>query len=214
MGALVPQGRLRLERLAGAVAVVGGRRGAAAVTIEHPHAPVPTHARVVIVGGGIAGCSTAYHLTKLGWRDVVLLEQGTAHLRHDLARGGARRPDARDAQRDAHEPLRHRALLDARAGDGARDRLEAMRLAQRRDARPSGWRCSSARWRARRASASSSSSSRPRRPARVAPILRTDDLAGAVWIPGDGKANPTDLTQSLAQGRAQRRRAHRRGRRA
>jgi 4-methylaminobutanoate oxidase (formaldehyde-forming) len=32
------------------------------------------------------------------------------------------------------------------------------------------------------------------------PILRTDDLAGAVWIPGDGKANPTDLTQSLARG--------------
>ena len=37
---------------------------------------LPSHARVVIVGGGIAGCSTAYHLAKLGWRDVVLLEQG------------------------------------------------------------------------------------------------------------------------------------------
>ena len=34
-----------------------------------------THARVVIIGGGIAGCSTLYHLTKLGWRDVVLLER-------------------------------------------------------------------------------------------------------------------------------------------
>src|SRR6185503_5810670 len=32
------------------------------------------------------------------------------------------------------------------------------------------------------------------------PILHTDDLAGAVWIPGDGKVNPTDLTQSLAKG--------------
>jgi len=36
---------------------------------------VPSQARVVIVGGGIAGCSVAYHLTKLGWRDVVLLER-------------------------------------------------------------------------------------------------------------------------------------------
>src|SRR5512138_1413124 len=36
----------------------------------------PSQARVVIVGGGIAGCSTAYHLAKLGIRDVVLLEQG------------------------------------------------------------------------------------------------------------------------------------------
>src|SRR5436853_3006172 len=38
---------------------------------------LPTQAQVVIVGGGIAGASTAYHLTKLGARDVLLLEQGT-----------------------------------------------------------------------------------------------------------------------------------------
>jgi glycine/D-amino acid oxidase-like deaminating enzyme len=37
---------------------------------------LPTQARVVIVGGGIAGCSTAYHLCKLGISDVLLLEQG------------------------------------------------------------------------------------------------------------------------------------------
>src|SRR4029434_4841749 len=35
---------------------------------------------------------------------------------------------------------------------------------------------------------------------KIYPLLRTDDLSGAVWIPGDGKANPTDLTQSLARG--------------
>src|SRR5499427_1930475 len=35
----------------------------------------PTHARAVIIGGGIVGCSTAYHLAKLGWKDVVLLER-------------------------------------------------------------------------------------------------------------------------------------------
>ena len=35
----------------------------------------PSHARVVVIGGGIAGCSVAYHLTKLGWRDVLLLER-------------------------------------------------------------------------------------------------------------------------------------------
>ncbi|MBL8674077.1 MAG: FAD-binding oxidoreductase, partial [Rhodospirillales bacterium] len=37
---------------------------------------LPTQARVVIVGGGIVGCSVAYHLTKLGWTDVVLIEKG------------------------------------------------------------------------------------------------------------------------------------------
>ncbi|MDG1167552.1 MAG: FAD-dependent oxidoreductase, partial [Sulfitobacter sp.] len=36
---------------------------------------VPTQARVVIIGGGVIGCSVAYHLTKLGWKDVVLLER-------------------------------------------------------------------------------------------------------------------------------------------
>ena len=38
-------------------------------------ANVPTHARVVIIGGGVIGCSVAYHLAKLGWKDVVLLER-------------------------------------------------------------------------------------------------------------------------------------------
>ena len=38
-------------------------------------AALPTEARVVIVGGGIIGCSIAYHLAKMGWQDVVLLER-------------------------------------------------------------------------------------------------------------------------------------------
>ena len=37
----------------------------------------PTHARAVIVGGGIVGCSVAYHLARLGWKDIVLLERAT-----------------------------------------------------------------------------------------------------------------------------------------
>ena len=38
-------------------------------------ADLPKHARAVIIGGGIVGCSVAYHLAKLGWKDVVLLER-------------------------------------------------------------------------------------------------------------------------------------------
>ena len=34
-----------------------------------------THAQVVVIGGGVIGCSILYHLTKLGWKDVVLLER-------------------------------------------------------------------------------------------------------------------------------------------
>ena len=36
---------------------------------------IPTSAKVVVIGGGIAGCSVAYHLTEFGWNDIVLLER-------------------------------------------------------------------------------------------------------------------------------------------
>jgi 4-methylaminobutanoate oxidase (formaldehyde-forming) len=37
--------------------------------------PLPSHAQVVIIGGGIHGCSVAYHLAKSGWKDIILLER-------------------------------------------------------------------------------------------------------------------------------------------
>ena len=37
---------------------------------------IPSESRVIIVGGGVIGCSVAYHLAKLGWSDIILLEQG------------------------------------------------------------------------------------------------------------------------------------------
>ena len=37
--------------------------------------PLPTATKVVVIGGGVAGCSVAYHLVKFGWKDVILLER-------------------------------------------------------------------------------------------------------------------------------------------
>lgn len=36
---------------------------------------IPASAKVVVIGGGVAGCSVAYHLSKFGWKDIVLLER-------------------------------------------------------------------------------------------------------------------------------------------
>ena len=44
-------------------------------------ADLPSQAQVVIIGGGVGGCSIAYHLTLMGWKDVVLIE------RHELTAG-------------------------------------------------------------------------------------------------------------------------------
>ena len=38
------------------------------------HKKLPSSVKVIVIGGGVIGCSVAYHLTKFGWKDVVLLE--------------------------------------------------------------------------------------------------------------------------------------------
>ena len=37
--------------------------------------PLPKSSKVVVIGGGVAGCSVAYHLAKFGWKDTILLER-------------------------------------------------------------------------------------------------------------------------------------------
>ncbi len=153
----------------------------------------------MVVGGGIAGASAAYHLTKLGISDVVLLEQGKLTCGttwHAAGLVGQTRA-TRNATRMSRYGIELYASLEAETG-----------LA-------TGWKqCGSlnvAKTPARltlikRQMARAQSFGvefdfiTPSEAQQFAPLLRTDDLSGAVWIPGDGKANPTDLTQSLAKG--------------
>jgi 4-methylaminobutanoate oxidase (formaldehyde-forming) len=159
----------------------------------------PSSARVVVVGGGIAGVSTAYHLTKLGITDVVLLEQGRLTCGttwHAAGLVGQTRA-TRNATRMSRYGIELYASLEQETGLATgwkqcgsvnvaktRERLQLMR---RQMARAQSFGVEF-EW----LSAADVA-------ARV-PLLRTDDLAGGVWIPGDGKANPTDLAQSLARG--------------
>ncbi|MEP7330411.1 MAG: FAD-dependent oxidoreductase, partial [Betaproteobacteria bacterium] len=161
--------------------------------------PIPSHAAVVIVGGGIAGVSTAYHLAKLGITDVVLLEQGSLTCGttwHAAGLVGQTRA-TRNATRMSQYGIELYASLEAETGlatgwkacgslNVARtpERLQSM---QRQMARA-------------RSFGIDFEFISPDEAGVIAPILRTDDLVGAVHIPGDGKVNPTDLTQSLAKG--------------
>ncbi len=164
---------------------------------------LPSHARVVIVGGGIVGCSTAYHLARAGITDVVLLEQGQLSCGttwHAAGLVGQLR-----TQRSLTQLIRYStelyASLEAETGLATGWRrcgsLSVARTAERltqlqrtaATARAYGVACELIG---------------AREAGELWPAMRTDDLAGAVWLPGDGRANPTDLTQSLARGARQR----------
>ncbi|MEP7099603.1 MAG: FAD-dependent oxidoreductase [Burkholderiales bacterium] len=160
---------------------------------------LPTQARIVIVGGGIAGCSTAYHLSLMGERDVLLLEQGKLTCGttwHAAGLVGQMRPNRNMTQMSKYG-IELYAKLEAETG-----------LA-------TGWKqCGSVnvaatpeRMQVLRKQASLARSFgvdveviSAQRAGELYPLLRTDDLEGGLWIPGDGKANPADLTMSLAKG--------------
>ena len=162
-------------------------------------APVPAHARAVIVGGGIVGCSVTYHLTKLGWRDIVLLE------RRDLSCGTTWHAAGLVGQ------LRSSHNLTRLASYGAvlYEQLEA-ETGQATGFRRSG-SISVARTNERMIELKRGASMAkcfgvdvevisPAEAGRRWPLMRTDDLTGAVWIPRDGRTNPIDTTLALAKG--------------
>ena len=160
---------------------------------------IPSHARVVIVGGGIAGASTAYHLTKLGFSDVILLEQGRLTCGttwHAAGLVGQTRA-TRNATRMSRYGIELYASLERETGLATGwKQCGSVNVAQT-PVRVQMMRRQMAR------AQSFGIEFEWLTPADIAarvPVLRTDDLAGGVWIPGDGKANPTDLTQSLARG--------------
>ncbi len=160
---------------------------------------LPTQARVLIVGGGIAGCSTAYHLAKIGITDVLVLEQGkltSGTTWHAAGLIGQMRPN-RNMTRMSKYGIELYATLEQETG-----------LA-------TGWKqCGSVnvaktpeRMQVLRKQASLARSFgvdvhliSPKEAGDLYPVMRTDDLQGAIWIPGDGKANPADLCMSLAKG--------------
>lgn len=162
-------------------------------------APLPSHARVVIVGGGIAGCSVAYHLALMGWTDVLLLEQGQLTCGttwHAAGLVGQMRPN-RNMTRMSKYGIELYARLEAETGLATGWKQCGSANVARTPERMKVLRRQIALARSFGVEVHEIS---PQEVGERAPRLRTDDLQGGIWIPGDGKANPADLTMSLAKG--------------
>ncbi|HET9421021.1 MAG TPA: FAD-dependent oxidoreductase [Nocardioides sp.] len=159
----------------------------------------PARARVVVIGGGIVGCSVAYHLAKLGWTDVLLLEQG--HLSggstwHAAGLVGPLRATEAGTQLVQYSAELY-AALEGETGMATGYRGVGGVIVARTEDRMVQLRRTAANAVAYDMECELVG---PDRAQELWPAMRVDDLRGALWLPGDGKVNPTDVTQSLAKG--------------
>ncbi len=160
---------------------------------------IPDTARAVIIGGGIIGCSTAYHLAKLGWKDTVLLERnkltsGTTF--HAAGLVGQLRSNANITELLGYSVDLYKKL-EAETGLATGWKMNGgLRLA-----------CNQERWTEVRRQATTAHSFgldmqllTPSEALDLWPLMNIDDVIGAAFLPTDGQANPSDITQALARG--------------
>ena len=159
----------------------------------------PSHAAVVIVGGGVAGCSIAYHLVKLGITDVLLLE------RQQLSSGTTWHAAGLVGQLRATQNLTQMAKystelyagLEAATGQATGFKQNgAISLAT------TAGRMEELRRGASMAKVFGLVVEEIGRDdiRRLYPLISVDDVVGGVYLPKDGQINPSDLTQALAKG--------------
>ncbi len=162
-------------------------------------AELPRKARVVIIGGGVIGCSIAYHLTKIGWDDVVLLERkqltsGTTW--HAAGLVGQLRPSINMTKLAKYTGELYRGL-EAETGQATGYRqCGSISMATNME-----------RFEELKRSASMAKVFdlpvhviTPQEIKDLAPIVNVDDVVGGIHIPSDGYANAVDITMALAKG--------------
>lgn len=159
---------------------------------------LPSHAQVVIIGGGIIGCSTAYHLAQLGMKDVVLIERRqltSGSTWHAAGLVGQLRSSANITQLLKYSVELY-AKLESLTGQATGWKQNGgLRLACNRD------RMIEIK---RQATTAHSFGLEmhllsPREAKALWPLMDIGDLMGAAFLPTDGQANPSDITQALAK---------------
>jgi sarcosine dehydrogenase len=160
---------------------------------------LPSHARIVVIGGGIIGCSTAYHLARDHKADVLLLEQGkitSGSTWHAAGLVGQLRSSASITKVLKYSVELYKGLAAETGLETGWKMTGCLRLATSPD-----------RWTEFRRLATTARSFGmemdligPDEVKRMWPLMDTSDLIGASWLPTDGQASPSDVTQSLAKG--------------
>ena len=162
-------------------------------------ADIPTQARVVVIGGGVVGCSVLYHLAKKGWTDCVLLEK------NELTAGStwhaAGNVPTFSTSWSIMNMQRYSTELYARLGDEVDYPMNyhqtgSLRLAHSKERLQEFQRaCSMGRYQGIDMKILT-----PDEAKEMYPFLETHDLVGVLYDPTDGDIDPAQVTQALAKG--------------
>ena len=160
---------------------------------------LPSSVKIVIVGGGIVGCSVAYHLGKMGLTDVILLEQGkltSGSTWHAAGLVGQLRTSANITQLLGYSVQLYDRLEQETGLATGWKRNGGLRLA-----------CNPERWTEVKRQATTATSFglemhllTPKEARALWPLMQVDDVVGAAFLPTDGQASPSDIAMSLAKG--------------
>src|SRR6185295_19730718 len=160
---------------------------------------LPTHARAVIIGGGIIGCSTAFHLAKNGWTDTVLLERAkltSGSTFHAAGLVGQLRTSANITQLLKYSVELY-DKLEAETGQATGWKMNGgLRLA-----------CNAERLVEIKRQATTAHSFglemhllSAKEAQDLWPVMDVSDVVGAAFLPTDGQVSPSDLALALAKG--------------